>query len=524
MSAAVARRSVMTASRMARTSIEAPTVSILELAKQDLDQNMKKAKVQSNYKRSGLNPRPPLASKYSYSYNLNLNSSFSVSAPAGECPAGNMRGRYACSPESHPRRTGVKSRGTVYKKVASFGARIGFISRGIHRVRKGHKRTTVTTRESKVKTRQQIRSSKCLFAFGFGLPRETAPKSFFSKSMVGKMTNHRRAKVKSRIPVLVSGHSKPNETYSFMRKRFGYIPNARELEVRRQSWGIRGTSGGVPGIKGGTRCSVGDRNSRTLGIEGTEGGRKVEWDLSGIRGDDDGVSDGKVRGSCRSHGSRRHNVKTESPSFAPEHFVPDKSMGHIVPAKSGFTFKSDTMKNRASEPESHFEEENRCKSPGASRDSSSFGAKASSFRKHRAPTPPLPKGVLKLNHHSCDLSPGLAGNKMAEEPGAKNGGSAESPDGSWEGYECGEESRGRFSSDHRAPVVAQPDEREQSLDERRSRLQNDLDTLLESMEKALGKCSLNNGSRDRVSSFRTVYPQRQKGLPTLYRSVFEAVI
>ena len=96
MSAAVARRSVMTASRMARTSIEAPTVSILELAKQDLDQKMKKAKVQSNYKRSGLNPRPPLASEYSYSYNLNLNSSFSVSAPAGECPAGNMRGRYAC--------------------------------------------------------------------------------------------------------------------------------------------------------------------------------------------------------------------------------------------------------------------------------------------------------------------------------------------------------------------------------------------------------------------------------------------
>ena len=373
MSAAVARRSVMTASRMVRTSIEAPTMSILELAKQDLDQQTKKAKVRCNYKRSGLNPRPPLASEYSYSYNLNLNSSFSVSAPAGERPAGNMRGRYACSPESYPRRTGVKSKGTVFKKVASFGARIGFISKGIHRVRKGHKRTTVSTRQSKIKTRQQIRSSKCLFAFGFGLPRETAAKSFFSKSMVGKVANHRRAKVKSRIPVLVSGHSKPKETYSFMRKRFGYIPNAREIEVRRQSWGIRGTSG----IKGGTRCSVGDRNSRTLGIEGTEGGRKVEWDLSGIRGEDgDRVSDGKVRGSCRSHGSRRHNVKTASPSFAPEHF-PAKSTERIIPAKCALTLKSDTMTYRASEQKSHFDEENRCKSPKASRDSSSFWRESS---------------------------------------------------------------------------------------------------------------------------------------------------
>ena len=95
----------------------------------------------------------------------------------------------------------------------------------------------------------------------------------------------------------------------------------------------------------------------------------------------------------------------------------------------------------------------------------------------------------------------------------------ESSDGSWEGYECGDETRRELPSfDHRKPPV----KGELSLEERQSCITKELDNLLFSMEKTLGSSAVNDGDK---AKHEKQLLEKQKCLPALfYYPVFEAVI
>lgn len=506
MASAVARRSVMAASRMASTTAMEPTVSILELAKQDLNQQMKKAKVRCSYKRRDYNPRT-LIPGYFYTCDLNFTSSLSVSAPAVKCPVGTMGSKRACSARPLARGTGTRSypKRTSRPKNATSCARTGFLSKGIHGDRKGHNKSPVVPRKSRNMVQTQGHLSKCLFAYGFGLPSGTGPKCTSSKRVGAKMAHKRRRETKSRIPVFNSGISKPKETYSFMWKRFGYVSSARKISARRQSRAKSGHEGGL-GIVGGTRYCLGNESCGNFGMETSEERTKAQANVANaVRpGQKDGFR--KKKDDTKPHSHLRKQ---------------------LFPTKGVLLFDSNTTKGSSSTAAGFKQKsqiENRLEIPHESWRRYGLDENSKKVQSISDYTDVIPrKEVPSLDNDASKdgLNSSVIGSAL--ERCSSDVKSVESPDGSWEGYEDGEESRRHLSLNHPIPVAARLGEKDLSLAERRSRLENDLDALLESMEKTLGS-SLFNSSCDRQSHSRKTYEHKRKCLTIFYQPVFEAVI
>ena len=232
MASAVSRRSVMTASRMGRMSVEPPTESILELAKQDLNTQMKKAKVQYKY---GL-------PHYSYTYNLNLESLFSL----GKNHAWGTRNARE-SRVGYPRNTSRVDRSTSnlresrahekFKPGKRFTKgpaprchgkalkRENFITRGINKVKKTLFGLKVVPRRLTVK---KTPAKKCLNAYGFSSERKPAMMSNTSPTNVTTASQPCARATASKIPVPVSGLSRRKHLRSFLMDDSGYASLSRD--------------------------------------------------------------------------------------------------------------------------------------------------------------------------------------------------------------------------------------------------------------------------------------------------------
>lgn len=548
MASAVARRSVMTASRMARTSMEEP-ISILELAKQDLNQKMKKAKVQCNYRPNSLHAGivPP---DYHYSCNVSLKSSFSMRAPAVKRSAGNMQDKHARFSEPYTRGAAVKchGKGPMYEKKQSSGNTRGFLSKRIHGVRRSYARLSTVPRRLRVKPQPKVQDKKCLFAYGFGSPRETEPKWHYSKSKSGKTVSGIHNQRKSRIPISVRSYSKPRQIYSFLRKKFGNHTSTKQHSVRRQGGINRDFSDGAE-IGGGTRCYVDNGSgvkSRIPVLNGGYSKPKQRYSFlrkrfgnhtstkqlsvgrqGGINRDSLGMEGGLIccdgicvnsglnecgKSSCDGTVVERHGCRKGLRGITPTCYLPAKDVFPL----NGDRAEHSSLTNARVVETSNSEKKPRLDSLIGSDESYGFGGKILPIGKHQE----LKPGTAAMLQSQSGSRSGI---KSAHGCHVPNLNSPMSSDGSWEGYEVGDEPRIRFSLDHPMPVSSNQTEGNKSLEERRSRLEEDLDALLNSMEKILSTSTFNDGCEQRLGS-RKFYLEKPNGFPVFYQPVFEAVI
>jgi hypothetical protein len=517
MSAVVARRSVTTASRMGRASVEAPTESILELAKQDLNTKMRKAKVGYKYGfRQKSSNYSYNSSDYSYSYNLNLESSFSLRGKNLACDTRNIRGSRVAYPrntsgversasntrESRVARDKFKpanrfTKGPAPRCHGKAFKRESLLRRGINKVKKSLFGLKVVPRRLAAK---QSPVKKCLNAYGFDTRTQPGTKST-NMATASRADGSRNST--SKIPVPVSSLSRRKHLRSFL------MDNTGSTSTSMTSRGHRGT------VRG--RSSSGHENTRNLSRQEVQSGEYFY--------------------------RRYPNPREVSTSYSNEEttkYPSRNSTGMLEahPRGTGNLLTRDYHEVLAGE--------------GRGDSWDGFGGQRVIF----------PESSSRKQEN---VRPSLIGvnPKTSREVAVVAVDSPMSSHGSWEGYECENEATSehvrpasgnvrplsdnfRPVSENRRPLSEnlprtlgnvlptsesvrpkslELDEKVMSLPERRSRLEKDLDALMASMEKVLGSPvspvrDFNPGTWPRKMS-----REKSKGMSVRFgRPVFEAVI
>ncbi len=547
MASAVARRSVMSASRMRGGSIEAPE-SILELAKQDLSTQMQKAKVQYKYGHRD----------YNYTYNLNLQSSFSLrdkndardtrntrasrvgyprNSSRVERPASNTRESRAKRDKFKPANRFTKGpaprcHGKAFKHE-------NWLTRGINKVKKSLFGLKVVPRRLAA---QQNQAKKCLNGYGFGTRKKPGTESKTVATRLATTSRPGARATASKIPVPVSGLSRR----SLLMDDIGYRSTSR---------GQYGTMKDNVDCLNNRRSCGEDRvyyNSPRPGKTGLSGSG---YDKTIPPGGDFNRRDQNPREALSSY-SKNHAPRSAS-------LWDEASCGRKPrPMKYPNRYSTGTLeayqKETAKQLIPHSDDVVSGEGPGDSWES--FRGKSSLLQEKHA------SSSSGQNRKQQNIRPNLIGlnPKTSREFAVISADSPMSSHGSWEGYECENEATTehvrplsatsqilrpisenvrpksdyirpssenlQLTSYHRQPtsenirpLSLELDEKAMSLPERRSRLEKDLDALMETMEKVLGSpvspsCESIPGSWPRKMS------RKKPKLVMLDRPVFEAVI
>ena len=529
MASAVARRSVMTASRMGRASIEAPAESILELAKQDLNTQKQKAKVgykyglcQKSYKNS---------SDCSHSYDHEKNPAWGVrntrvsrvlyprNKSRVERPASNTRETRALRDKFKPANRFTK--GPAPRCHGKAFKRESLLARGINKIKKSLFGLKVVPRRLTAK-RSPVK--KCLNAYGFSIAKAKSE----SKSMNRASTSSSNARDSvSKIPIPVSSLPQRKQLRSFPMDSYGYTSTL--MAYCDQHGTARASQRSNMHEYDKTRFS--DSNWRHFPSGDVRRRYSNPREISGLYNRDQAKRSGGLSDKRRLDGENkavkypnRHStgMLEAYPRDAGKLLVRDDGVASGI-GRNGFWDSFD-------------------------------GQHVISWESSKS----------TLNRKSRNTSPSLIGlnAKTSRDLALVGVDSPMSSHGSWEGYECDHE----VTSDHvrplsenlrpisedlqlswenlrplkenlRLPLEGLPtservrpmslelDEKAMSLPERRSRLEKDLDALMESMEKVLS---------NPVSPVREFSPGtwprkmtrgKQKGMPIVFGTpVFEAVI
>ena len=548
MASAVARRSVMTASRMGRASVEAPTESILEIAKQDLNSQMKKAKVGYGFRHRSSNYSYD-TSDYSYSYNVNLAGSFSfrennpaldtrttrasrVTYPRNSFRVENRVGNPRESRTSFDRFKPVKrsAKGPAPRCHGKGFKRESLLKRGINKVKKSLFGLKVVPRRLSVK---KSPAKKCLNAYGFGA-RTKLPLTSTNMPSTSQMGARNSI---SKIPIPVSGFSRRQHLRSFLMDNGGY-PSTTMTSLG-QYGAMRSNQGSSGSIM------VGQKDKSFLRAQDTD--LSGSWSKNPPEGNiDRRYSNPGVFSSYGKHQSRNSGLLWNECG---------------VPGRRGTNYPN---RNSTGTFGAYLAESENFPNPGYD-DVIFKGARNDSwdsFDGQRAVHPQPSRS--SQNRKKQNISPSLItlNPRTSRELSVVDVDSPMSSRGSWEGYECEHDvtsENARPSSEHLRPisenvlvsrenhrplpenrrlpskhevenvrpVSLELDEKALSLPERRSRLEKDLDALMESMEKVLG-------SPVSVPPVREYNPgtwpkkltrEKPKGMPVMFgRPVFEAVI
>ena len=559
MASAVSRRSLMSASRMGRMSIEPATESILELAKQDLNTQMKKAKVQYKY---GI-------PDYSYTYNLNLESSFSLeknhawsTRDARESCVGYSRNT---SRVGYPRNTSHVERSASnrresrarekFKPANRFTKgpaprchgkafkRESFLTRGINKVKKTLFGLKVVPRRLTVKQNQ---AKKCLNAYGFGLERKPGTISRAPSTNLATASRPPARATASKIPIPVNNVSRRKHLQSFVMNDSGYASTSRDHDGS---------------IRDSVDCAD-NRSSDSHSNPSRSSKTGSEYNMTVPSGrilcrtyqnlPDATSSFGKSHGGMRSGGMRDEDSstrRTEAMKYPSRHSTGMLELSYPREIEKQLIPDSDDVKS--------------CEGP---RDSwEIFDGKSAVLREKRS------LANSGRSRKKQNIPPNLIGlnSKTSRECTSIGVDSPMSSHGSWEGYECDEAMSDhvrplssnmrptseilrpisenvclqsenvrpssenlRVTPSHRLPrsenvrpMSLELDEKATSLSARRSRLEKDLDNLMQTMEKVLGSPVSPSHELDSGTWPRKMSRGKPKGTMVMFdKPVFEAVI
>lgn len=547
MASAVARRSVMTASRMGRASIEAPTESILELAKQDLNTQKQKAKVGYKY---GLRPKSyKNNSDYSHSYDLEGSVPFREKNPAWgarntrvsrvghprnksrvERPASNTHEPRALRDRFKPANRFTK--GPAPRCHGKAFKRESLLTRGINKIKKSLFGLKVVPRRLAVK---QSPIKKCLNAYGFNMKAKPGSKS---TSMATTSSLNVRDST-SKIPIPVSSVSRRKQIRSFFMDNDGYT---------RTSMAGRDRRGTMRASQGSSVSSFVDREDRRnfqeydkTRLSGSNWRHYPSENFSRRYSNPQEVSSSYNKSQAKRCGGlcdeRRFDRKAKAAKYPNRH-----STGMVE------AFPRETRKLLA-------------RDGGVTSGKGRNGFWDSFDRQHMIS---WESSKSSLNRKQPNTRPSLIGlnSKTSRDLALIGVDSPMSSHGSWEGYECEHEATSdhvrplsenlrpisenlqlswenlrpladnlRLPSEHAStsesvrPLSLELDEKAMSLPERRSRLEKDLDALMESMEKVLSNPVSPVHEFNPGTWPRKMTRDKQKGMPVMFGTpVFEAVI
>ena len=547
MASAVARRSVMTASRMGRASIEAPTESILELAKQDLNTQKQKAKVGYKY---GLRQKS-YKSNSDNSYSYDLEGSFPVreknstwgarntrvsrvghprNKSCVERPASNTREPRALRDKFKP--ANRFTRGPAPRCHGKAFKRESLLTRGINKIKKSLFGLKVVPRRLTVK---QSPIKKCLNAYGFNMKAKPG----FKSSSMATISSFNPRDSTSKIPIPVSSLSQRKQVRSFLVDNDGYtrtsVQGCDQLGTMRASQGSSVTS-------------LVDRKDRKYFQEydktrlfGSNWRHYPSGDFSRRYSNPQEVSSSYNKSQAKRSGGlvdeRKFDRKTKPAKYPNRH-----STGMLE------AFPRETRKLLA-------RDDGVTSAKGRNGFWDSFdGQHVISWESSKS----------SLNRKRPNTRPSLIGlnSKTSRDLALIGVDSPMSSHGSWEGYECEHEA----TSDHVRPLSenlrpisenlqlswenlrpladnvrlpSEPlpksesvrplslelDEKAMSLPERRSRLEKDLDALMQSMEKVLSNPVSPVHEFNPGTWPRKMTREKQKCMPVMFGTpVFEAVI
>lgn len=529
MASAVARRSVMAASRMGRASIDAPADSILELAKQDLHSQMKKAKV--GYKCGFRHDN----SDYSYTYNLNLQSSFSLRENNRACETRNTRGHRMSYTQStphqerpvsntrakHPARDKLKSANKISKGPAPRCHGKGLkheslLTRGINKVKKKLFGSKVVPRRL---TAKQSPVKKCLNAYGYGT--RSKPWTKLDEMNVDATSRPRARDTNSKIPIPVSALSRRRHFRRFL------MDSVEKTTTSMTDCGSRDMMGNNVRFFNNRRSRDSEAyDDRMYFNSPSQKATKTGLTVKNTRGRNSYRRFPDPREATSSHTKSRtkhSGALSEERSFG----VETKSM-----SRSGQTRKQPNIRPNLSGLD-----------PKTSRELSLIDSPMSSrgsWEGYECDNDVISQNNWPFSEHNRPRSEYFRPTSEKERPMSENVQLYS------EQVRPNSKNRRPFSEDllrplsenlrplseYRPPLskTLRPmslelDERALSLPERRSRLEKDLDALMQSMEKVLG--SPMSPCRESNSSIGAgeVSREEPEGIPGMFgRPVFEAVI